>query len=117
MLPQAGFAPAALCERAAFRMSKRGGGIPGAAYLLRLSLSPNAEDWPKVRKMTAGGSGIAEAQMRAGPQNDHGPAPEEDCVFSLQISSVTLGADIFLRRWKFHAQVQRALIAEHAQRQ
>jgi putative nucleotidyltransferase-like protein len=46
-LPQAGFAPPALWERAAFRMSMRGGGIAGAAYLLRLSLSPTDEDWQK----------------------------------------------------------------------
>ena len=46
-LPQAGFAPPALRERAAFRMSMRGGGIAGAAYLLRLSLSPTDEDWQK----------------------------------------------------------------------
>jgi hypothetical protein len=139
-LPQAGFAPPALRARAAFRMSKRGGGIPGAAYLLRLSLSPTDEDcqkgerdgrpwlWdallqplrlPEVRIQWPCPyliSRIAEAQMRTGPQNDHGPAPE-DCVLSLQISSMTLGANVFLRRWKFHAQVQRVLIAKHAQRQ
>ena len=46
-LPQAGFAPPALWERAAFRMSMRGGGIAGVAYLLRLSLSPTDEDWQK----------------------------------------------------------------------
>jgi hypothetical protein len=62
------------------------------------------------------GYGIAETQTRTGPQSDHGPAPE-DCVLSLQIRSMTLGANVFLRRWEFHAQVQRALIAEHAQRQ
>jgi hypothetical protein len=44
-LPQAGFAPPALWERAAFRVSMRGGGLAGAAYLLRLSLSPTDEDW------------------------------------------------------------------------
>jgi hypothetical protein len=32
---------------AAFRMSMRGGGLAGAAYLLRLSLSPTDEDWQK----------------------------------------------------------------------
>jgi hypothetical protein len=44
-LPQAGFAPPALWERAAFRMSMREGGIAGAAYVMRLSLSPTDEDW------------------------------------------------------------------------
>jgi hypothetical protein len=38
-------------------MSMRGGGIAGAAYLLRLSLSPTEEDWQKLRSMAAGGSG------------------------------------------------------------
>lgn len=46
-LPQAGFAPPVLRKRAAFRMSMSGGGIAGAAYLLRLSLSPTDEDWQK----------------------------------------------------------------------
>jgi Uncharacterised nucleotidyltransferase len=32
-------------ERAAFRMRMRGGLLAGAAYLLRLSLSPTEEDW------------------------------------------------------------------------
>jgi hypothetical protein len=40
-------APRALWERTARRMSMRGGGIAGAAYLLRLSLSPTDEDWQK----------------------------------------------------------------------
>jgi hypothetical protein len=40
-------APRALWERTACRMSMRGGGIAGAAYLLRLSLSPTDEDWQK----------------------------------------------------------------------
>ena len=46
-LPQAGLARPGLWERAAFRISMRGGGIAGAAYLLRLSLSPTDEDWQK----------------------------------------------------------------------
>jgi len=44
-LPQAGFAPPALWARAAFRVGIGGGGIAGAAYLVRLSLSPTEEDW------------------------------------------------------------------------
>ncbi len=44
-LPQAGFAPPGLLQRAAFRMKMRGGLIAGPAYLLRLSLSPTEEDW------------------------------------------------------------------------
>lgn len=44
-LPQAGFAPPALQERALFRMRMAGGGFAGAQYLLRLSLSPTEEDW------------------------------------------------------------------------
>jgi hypothetical protein len=32
-------------RRAAFRMKMRGGLLPGAAYLLRLSLSPTEDDW------------------------------------------------------------------------
>jgi hypothetical protein len=44
-LPQGGLAPPAMRQRAAFRMSMRGGGLAGAAYLLRLSLSPTEEDW------------------------------------------------------------------------
>ena len=108
-LPQAGFAPPALWARAAFRMSKRGGGIPGAAYLLRLSLSPTDEDWQKgeqdgrpwlwdalLQPLRLSEvriqwpcpyfliSRIAEAQMRTGPQNDYGPAPE-DCVLHYRL--------------------------------
>jgi Uncharacterised nucleotidyltransferase len=44
-LPYAGYAPPALKERALFRIRMRGGGLAGAAYLLRLSLSPTEEDW------------------------------------------------------------------------
>ena len=46
-LRQAGFAPPALWQRAAFRMSMRGGGLAGAGYLLRLSLPPTDQDWEK----------------------------------------------------------------------
>lgn len=101
-LPQAGFAPPALWERAAFRMSMRGGGIAGAAYLLRLSLSPTDEDWQKgaedgpwwlwdallrplrlIRKYVWTGPlswahlPCCELQKRNRPADDHGPAPEE----------------------------------------
>jgi hypothetical protein len=34
-----------IMQRAAFRIRMRGGFLPGAAYLLRLSLSPTEEDW------------------------------------------------------------------------
>jgi putative nucleotidyltransferase-like protein len=44
-LPSANSAPLGLFERAAFRMKTRGGFLAGAAYLLRLSLSPTEEDW------------------------------------------------------------------------
>jgi len=44
-LPQAGFAPPALRERAFFRVRMAGGGFAGIKYLLRLSLSPTEEDW------------------------------------------------------------------------
>jgi len=44
-LPYAGFAPPTLRERAIFRIAVRGGLFSGAAYLLRLSLSPTEEDW------------------------------------------------------------------------
>jgi hypothetical protein len=44
-LPFAGYTPPGLLERAGFRLRMRGGIFPGAAYLLRLSLSPTEEDW------------------------------------------------------------------------
>lgn len=44
-LPQAGYSPPALLERAMFRVNMGGGGIAGAGYLFRLSLSPTEEDW------------------------------------------------------------------------
>jgi hypothetical protein len=44
-MPQAGLAPPALHERALFRIGTGGGGAAGAAYLMRLSLSPTEEDW------------------------------------------------------------------------
>jgi hypothetical protein len=44
-LPLGDSAPFGLFGRAAFRMRMRGGVLRGAAYLLRLSLSPTEEDW------------------------------------------------------------------------
>jgi hypothetical protein len=44
-LPYAGTAPPPLPQRAIFRLRMAGGGITGAAYLARLSLSPTQEDW------------------------------------------------------------------------
>lgn len=44
-LPQAGYAPPPLFERALFRMRMCENSLSGAAYLLRLSFSPTEEDW------------------------------------------------------------------------
>lgn len=44
-LPYAGAAPRSLLARAMFRLQMAGGGATGAAYLMRLSLSPTQEDW------------------------------------------------------------------------
>jgi len=44
-LPLAGHPQRTLLKRALFRMRMRGGLLPGAAYLLRLTLSPTEEDW------------------------------------------------------------------------
>ena len=44
-LPAAGDAPPGLFQRALFRIRMRGGLLSGAAYLVRLSLSPTEEDW------------------------------------------------------------------------
>ncbi|MGB7844725.1 MAG: nucleotidyltransferase family protein [Candidatus Acidiferrum sp.] len=44
-LPYAGYALPSLRRRAMFRMEMADGGISGAAYLMRLSLSPTEEDW------------------------------------------------------------------------
>ncbi len=52
-LPFAGVAPRSLLARAMFRLQMAGGGATGAAYLMRLSLSPTQEDWEagtEVRK-------------------------------------------------------------------
>jgi Uncharacterised nucleotidyltransferase len=44
-LPYAGAAPPPLLSRAMFRLRMGGGGVVGASYLMRLSLSPTQEDW------------------------------------------------------------------------
>jgi Uncharacterised nucleotidyltransferase len=49
-LPSAGYAPPSLAQRARFRMEMSGGGIAGAAYLLRLSFSPTEEDWAEGKE-------------------------------------------------------------------
>ena len=49
-LPYAGAAPPPLPRRALFRLQMAGGGLTGAAYLLRLSLSPTQEDWTEGKE-------------------------------------------------------------------
>ena len=44
-LPYAGYTQPSLRVRAMYRMKMAGGGITGAMYLARLSLSPTEEDW------------------------------------------------------------------------
>ena len=44
-LPNAGYTPPALLERAMFRWKMGGGGYDGTAYLLRLSFSTTEDDW------------------------------------------------------------------------
>jgi putative nucleotidyltransferase-like protein len=44
-LPTAGYKPPRLIQRALFRQKIGGGGLEGAAYLMRLSVSPTDEDW------------------------------------------------------------------------
>jgi hypothetical protein len=61
-LPQVGLADPPLRERVFFRMGMRGGGIRGALYLLRLSLSPTEEDW--VEGTEEKGSWIWDAMRR-----------------------------------------------------
>jgi hypothetical protein len=48
-----------LLQRVAFRVRMRGGSLAGAAYLLRLTLSPTEEDW------TPGKEGIRSALLDA----------------------------------------------------
>lgn len=45
--PYAGAEPPALPRRAMFRVDMAGGGLTGAIFLARLSLSPTEEDWPE----------------------------------------------------------------------
>jgi hypothetical protein len=52
-LPYAGTEPPPLLRRALFRLDMAGGGLKGAAFLARVSLSPTQEDWmegPEERK-------------------------------------------------------------------
>jgi hypothetical protein len=44
-LPYASYRPPSLRKQALYRMRMAGGGLAGALYLLRLSLSPAEEDW------------------------------------------------------------------------
>jgi Uncharacterised nucleotidyltransferase len=44
-LPHVDNQPMSLLGRGMFRVKMRGGGFPGLAYLLRLSVSPTEEDW------------------------------------------------------------------------
>jgi hypothetical protein len=44
-LPYAGVKPPALAKRAMFRVDIAGGGLAGAIFLARLSLSPTQDDW------------------------------------------------------------------------
>ncbi|HET7108310.1 MAG TPA: nucleotidyltransferase family protein [Candidatus Acidoferrum sp.] len=48
-LPTAGYQPP-LSQRAMFRLKMGGGGLTGAAYLLRLSVSPTEEDWSEGKE-------------------------------------------------------------------
>jgi Uncharacterised nucleotidyltransferase len=46
-LPEAGWAPRGIWERAMFRTRMHGRALAGLAYLFRLSFSPTEEDWAK----------------------------------------------------------------------
>ena len=61
-LPTAGYEPPPLHRRAMFRLKMGGGGLSGAAYLMRLSLSPTDEDWADGREER--GSRVWEAIKR-----------------------------------------------------
>jgi hypothetical protein len=50
-LPSRNSKPMGIFERAAFRVKMCGGLLDGAAYLLRLSLSPTEEDWVAGREI------------------------------------------------------------------
>jgi Uncharacterised nucleotidyltransferase len=51
-LPYAGYATPSMTKRAAFRFRMHGRTLAGAAYLLRLSLSPTEHDWAADGKMS-----------------------------------------------------------------
>jgi len=61
-LPSAGYLPPPLYRRAMFRLKMGGGGLSGAVYLMRLSLSPTEEDWAEGREER--GSRVWEAVKR-----------------------------------------------------
>jgi Uncharacterised nucleotidyltransferase len=61
-LPTAGYLPPPLYRRAMFRLQMGGGGLNGAAYLMRLSFSPTEEDWGEGREDR--GSRVWEAVKR-----------------------------------------------------
>lgn len=61
-LPTAGYNPPPLSQRAMFRLKMGGGGLRGAAYLLRLSVSPTEEDWAEGQEER--GSRVWEAIKR-----------------------------------------------------
>jgi hypothetical protein len=61
-LPYAGRKEPALTKRAIYRIKLAGGGVSGARYLMRLSLSPTEDDW--VQGPVAGGSWVWEAARR-----------------------------------------------------
>lgn len=48
-LPYAGHNPPTVTARALYRMKMAGGGVSGAQYLMRLSLSPTEDDWEENR--------------------------------------------------------------------
>jgi len=58
-LPHVDDQPMGLLSRALFRIKMRGGGLPGLAYLLRLTFAPTEEDWlagPESEKQNALGA-------------------------------------------------------------
>jgi len=61
-LPSAGYLPPPLYRRAMFRLKMGEGGLNGAVYLMRLSLSPTEEDWAEGREER--GSRVWEAVKR-----------------------------------------------------
>ena len=61
-LPYAGRREPSLTRRAIYRINMAGGGLSGARYLMRLSLSPTEDDWE--HGAVAGGSWLWEAARR-----------------------------------------------------